>query len=411
MLSLNLSIAIRSLFSKRSRYSHSAIGWVALVGLILGVAAQVIAFSILSGFEKQFTESILGFNADLVVLREGEIDDPEQVLRKIKTYEKEGVKAITPFLYREGLIAHRSKTKGLVVKGIDTSSFSNVYSLKFKVYDSVKNSALSLLKSQDNSSEIPLILGADLADYLGISASNPYVNLLSPQSELSASSPAKPFKKFKVLGTFSSGLYEFDSQFALASLDHVQEFFNVPGVITGYEMKVQDLPKASEIAKTMSREFPFPFQVLSWDELNSEIFQALKLEKKLFFIIMGLIVLVAAANLLGLVFILISEQSKEISILKAMGMKNKTLKSIFTFQGLILGTLGVILGCALGGVLAELISHYAWIHMTKEVYLISKLPIEMNYKVLCGVATFGLACTYLASWFASRRVLELKLDL
>lgn len=412
---LALKIAFRSLFSKRSRYAHSSIGWVALIGLILGVCAQVVALSILVGFEKHFTQSILGFNADLVLLRDGEISNPDTVLPQVKLYESKGVRAITPFLYREGLIAHHSKVKGFAIKGIDTNTFSSVYNLEFKVFSDVENSDSkkvihSLNKPQEEGTS-PILLGVDLAEYLGVGSENPYVSIMLPKGDLKKISDPKQFKKFKVIGTFSSGLYEFDSQFALMDLSLAQKFFDLSNTITGYEMKVKDLKKASHIAEAMAEDFTFPYQALSWDELNAEIFQALELEKKLFFIIMGLIVLVAAANLIGLVVILISEQSKEISILKVMGMKNKTLERIFAFQGLLLAIGGVGLGCGLGWLVAKMLAQYSFIPLAKEVYLVSQLPIEVNARMLIWVCGFGILSAYGASRIASRRVINLTLDL
>lgn len=412
---LSFKIALRSLFSKRSRYAHSAIGWVALLGLILGVAAQVVALSILSGFEKHFTESILGFNADLVLLRDGEISDSASVLKQLKNYERQGVKAMTPFLYREGLIAHHSKVKGLVTKGIETSTFKDVYNIKVNLYDLQKISeskpAIQSLSFESSSQLTPLLLGSDLAEYLGVKAEDPFVSILLPKGDLKSLSNPQAFQKFQVIGTFSSGLYEFDSQFALMDLAKAQSFYAVPDIVSGYEMKVQNLSQAAQLAEAMSKDFNFPFQALSWDELNAEIFQALKLEKKLFFIIMGLIVIVAAANLIGLVVILISEQSKEISIFKVMGMKNKTIKNIFTLQGLFLALLGICLGCALGYLLAYQLAHHSLINIAKEVYLLSEVPVALSWEMFVWVFVFGFLTSYLATQFASRKVSKLDLDL
>lgn len=415
MTFLALKIACRNLFSKRSRYAHSAIGWVALIGLILGVAAQVVALSILVGFEKHFTESILGFNADLVLLRDGEVSNPEFVLSQIKNYEAQGVRAVTPFLYREGLIAHHSKVKGFAIKGIDLSTFSNVYKLELNPYSDLKipeaKAMIQHLSQESAEGESPVILGSDLADYLGVNEKDPYVSILLPKGDLKKISDPKQFKKFKVIGTFSSGLYEFDSQFLLMDLTKAQKFFELPHVVTGFEMKVKNLKKASMLAEAMAKDFSFPYQALSWDELNAEIFQALKLEKKLFFIIMGLIVIVAAANLIGLVVILISEQSKEISILKVMGMKNKTLERIFAFQGLLLAFTGIALGCGLGWMIAKILATYAFIPLAKEVYLISSLPVEVNARMLVWICGFSALSAYGASRIASKRIVDLPLDL
>ncbi|GEM_PF-1291802 len=412
-MNLALKIAFRSLASRRSRYAHSAIAWIALLGLILGVAAQVVAVSILAGFEQHFTQSILGFNAHLVLLREGEINETAFVLGKLKNYEStSALQAITPFLYREGLIAHRSKVKGIAIKGIEPITFSKVYDLQIRLFKGKADENNNIQKALEEVGEMPsLLLGTDLAETLEIKPDDNIVSILSPHGDLKKISDVNQFKKFRVVGTFSSGMYEYDSQFAFLNLKSAQDFFEAPQVVTGFEMKVADLTKASPLAEEMAKDFSFPYQALSWDELNAEIFRALKLEKKLFFIIMGLIVLVAAANLIGLIVILVSAQSKEISILKAMGMKNKTLQRIFTLQGLLLALVGILSGACLGIFSSYFLAHHYLIPLAKEIYLISALPISFSWKMMAWVMGFGGGVSYLATSIASRRIIHLDLDL
>src|SRR4029453_5449238 len=200
-----LWIALRSLFSKRSRYAHSAIGWITVLGLTLGVAAQCVALSILGGFEKTFTQAILGLNAHLVVMREGEIDQGESVLEKVRGIAgPEAIRGITPFLYREGLMAHHSKVKGVVFKGIDPLTFPRVYDVKVRLFQDLagENSLSEILKPQGK--ETPLLLGSDLAEYLGVTADDRMVSVLSPQGDLKRISDVNNFKRFQVVGTFES---------------------------------------------------------------------------------------------------------------------------------------------------------------------------------------------------------------
>jgi lipoprotein-releasing system permease protein len=409
---LSLWIALRSLFSRRSRYAHSAIGWITILGLVLGVTAQGVALSILGGFEKTFTRSILGFNAHLVLMREGEISDPNQVLKKLEPFRGgEGITAVTPFLYREGLVAHHSKVKGIVMKGIDPLTFQRVYDVKIRLFSSPsEGTPLSeLLKSRGGNP--PILLGSDVAEALGVGPDDRVVSLLSPQGELKKAADVNHFIRLEVIGTFTSGLYEYDSQFALMNLSEAQGFFKVPGKVTGFEMQVGRLEGAKDLARRIEGAFGVPFQAIPWDELNAEIFYALRLEKKLFFILMGLIVAVAAANLVGLVVILVTDQSKEVSIFRAMGIKPKTLSRVFTLQGMILAAVGGFLGSGLGFVFVYLLSRYSVVSLAKEVYLVSSLPIELSWKNFGGVLAFSTGISYLATRMAARRVLRMKLDL
>src|SRR4030095_5640106 len=407
-----LWIALRSLFSKRSRYAHSAIGWITVLGLTLVVAAQCVALSILGGFEQAFTHAILGFNAHLVAMREGEIDPSEPLLDKLKVVAGPGaITGATPFLYREGLMAHHSKVKGVVFKGIDPLTFPRVYDVKVRLFQDLagKTSLSEVLKPEGG--EPPLLLGGDLAEALGVTAEDRTVSVLSPQGDLKKIADVNNFKRFQVVGTFESGLYEYDSQFAFLSLPEAQSFFKVPGKITGWEMRLADYGQAKSLARRMEKALGVPFQVISWDELNAEIFYALRLEKKLFFIIMGLIVLVAAANLVGLVVILVSEQAREVSIFRAMGMKAKTLKKVFTLQGMLLALAGAVLGTALGWMLSSFLATHALFKLAKEVYLVSTLPIDLSVWNMAGVFMFCLIVSYGDTQIAARRLMKMKLDL
>ena len=411
-MSLPFRIALRSLFSKRSRYLHSAIGWIAVIGLILGVASQAVALSILGGFEEAFTRSILGFNAHLVLMREGEISDPAEVLKKLKPYEnQEGITSKTPFLYREGLLTHHGKVKGAVLKGIDPLTFGSVYDVKLRIFSSSSpgGSLAEVLKNKGSAP--PILMGSDLAEYLGVTPDDRMISILSPQGDLKKITDVNNFKRFEVVGTFTSGLYEYDSQFSLIDLNQAQEFFKAPGRITGYEMRVGNLKQAHALADQLGEVFGFPYQLISWDELNSEIFKALKIEKKLFFLIMGLIVAVAAANLIGFIVVLVAGQSKEVSILKAMGLSSRKVGRIFFWQGMILALIGVLVGSGLGWVVSMMLSHYAWITLAKEVYLVSKLPIVLSWTNFLGVLIFSLVISWGATQWATRRVRRLEWDL
>ncbi len=401
-------IATRSIFNRRSKYAHSAIGWIAIIGLMLGVASQTVTLSILAGFEKTFTESILGFNADLFLNREGEIDHPQKILAELESNPQ--IRSITPFLYREGLVAHHSKVKGVVLKGIDPLTFQKVYGVTFRLFSASPN-FLSLFSPENQKShDPPIIVGSDLAKELGVSDQERKISILSPQGDLKNITAVNNFKNFEVIGTFSSGLYEYDSQFALLDLTQAQKFFGVSNQVTGFEMKIADLKRAKDLAVQLREKFGFPYQVVPWDELNSEIFEALKLEKKLFFILMGLMIAVAAANLIGLIVVLVSGQSKEIAILKAMGMSTQTLNRIFTLQGVLLALVGIFFGVILGSGICALLKTYSLIELAREVYLVSSLPILFSVKNILLIVAFSFLVSYLTASLASRRLVKSKLE-
>ncbi len=387
-------IAFRNLFSRRFRAKHSAIGWIALLGLLLAVAIQTVSLSILGGFEEAFTRSILGFNAHLVLMREGEITHLSEVENKLNAWKSpQGIIAETPFLYREGILTHQSQVRGVVIKGIDPFTFQNVYDVHFQYFPEEKTKVPTLL------------LGKDLADSLGVNEKNREVSLLSPVGSLKKIN----FKKFEVAGIFTTGLYEYDSQFSFMNLKAAQTFFKAENTITGIEMKLGDWERAPRLAEKIENELGLPFQVIAWQELNQDIFQALKLEKKNFFLIMGLIILVASGNLMGLMVIFMIHQSREVATLRALGLSLSALRKIFILQGITVAFLGSVAGLTVGGFVSYGLSHFYFVPLAKEIYLVSSLPISLRFGYLMMTFLFSMGVSWLAIQFAARRLTALKL--
>ncbi len=404
-MSLSFQIALRSLFSRRSRLALSAIGWVAIFGLLLGTAVQTLTLAVLDGFEKSITRSILDFNAHLVIMGQEEVQLPFPD-EQFKPYESQGLEAWTPYLYRVGMIAHHSKVKGFVLKGIDPQSFSGVYRMEIKPYLASPSSPDWTAVFQDTGEMPTVILGADLAEAMGVKPEDPVVSILSPKSDVKNIADARNFKRFKVVGTFSTGIYEYDSQFLLMSLAQAQDFFQAKEAVSGYGLRFRDPSQVHPIARLLQAEFGNTFSFLTWDQLNAEIFYVLSLEKTLFFLIMGLIIAIAATNLIGLTLILMTRQSKEIVILRALGFSPKALKRIFQIQGLVIGGLGVFSGCLLGGAISYFLAHHSVLTLSKEWYQVSALPVSLSWKNILSVAVFSFSMAYLATTFAARRVMK-----
>jgi len=399
----------RNLIPRSEFFSLKGMATVALLGIVLGVAAQSVTLSILDGFEKSFKQSILGFNAQLVLLKEGDIENSEDLQKQLLDYTDKGIRAMTPFLYRETLIVYHSTIKGVVLKGIDPQSFSNVYQVQITPFSPNSKPGAQILS--ETAEYPPVILGRDLAEQLALKPEDPFISVFSPEGNLSKVADEKNFKRFQVVGVFSTGLYEYDSQFMLVNLSTAQSFFKIPDKITGFEMKVEPLEAASSLATQLQNVFETPYQIISWNQLNAEIFQALRIEKQVFFILMGLLVLVASSNLVGLMIVLIAAQRKEVSILRALGMKSRNLKALFALQGAFLAGMGVIIGLILGAGLTYGLAHFQIFDVAKEVYLVSKLPVAFSMKNFLQVFVFAMLISVIASLWAARRVTKIELDL
>jgi lipoprotein-releasing system permease protein len=385
------------------------------VGVGLGVATLTLTQAVSSGLEKAFLESILGFNAHLVVLKEGEMGDPqEEAVRIQEALKGQGI-AFTPFLYREVLMVWKGRVKGAVLKGIDPLTFPKVYVVKVRpgigsqVPANIGNLLQDPLQPEGTEEQLPrLVLGVDLAQALGLNGSGELVKVFIPVEDQKTGGR---FQVFQVSGVFETGLHEFDEGFALGDLTQLQALFGVPGRATGIEWRLQDPSVAETLAAEMKENFRLPYDVISWQRLNGPLFRALRLERILFFVVMTMVVVVAAFNIVGVLLLMIFDKSREISILKAMGASERSLKRVFGLQGLALGTAGCLFGLVLGGGIAWILRTTQWIQPVKEVYLVDRLPVSFSPGMVFSVVGVSLLIAYLATQFGVARLKKTPLDL
>ena len=258
-----------------------------------------------------------------------------------------------------------------------------------------------------------VVIGKELAKNLGIFLFDT-VHLLSPMGVPTPLGMVPRIKKFLVVGVFDSGFYEYDSTLACLSLKDCQEFLNMDDTVTGIEIRVNDIYKANVIAKALEKKIGYPYGVKNWMEMNKNLFSALKLEKRAMFIILSLIVLVAAFNIISTLIMVVMEKNREIAILKSMGATSRSIMKIFIFQGLTIGTIGTLLGC-IGGLSVALniekLSHFIenlfkFKILPSDVYYLSELPSRVNYGdvsiIVIGTMLICFLATIYPSWRASR---------
>lgn len=402
---------IKKYSSFRSQRGVRLVLRLAVLGVALGVATLTLTQSVLSGFERTFRDSILGFNAHLVVLKEGEMKDPEAEKRRILPELESLLDSWTPFLYREGLFLAHGKVKGAVLKGIDPLTFQKVYAVKVRPLEKSQVAAniKDLLRSREGTPA--LILGADLAEELGIGQAGERVKIFLPRTAANSPASEKNFQVFEVTGTFSTGLYEYDQGFAFVDLAGLQKVFGVTELISGLEFRLKDPLRAEMIAQETKQRLGFPYDAVSWEKLNGPLFRALRLERWVFFVIMSMVVLVAAFNIIGVLLLMIFQKSREISILRAMGAPYSGLKRLFGIKGLGIGAAGCFLGLVMGAALARILQATGVFKLAKEVYLVGELPIDFSWLVVGTVATVSLGISWLATQFAVSRLRRMPLDL
>ncbi len=367
---IDLHIARRLLFTRRERFL-SVSSWVAMLGVCFGVASLLITLSIVSGFQKEYKKAVLGFNSHLIFLRDDEIENPDVLAKKFSKYETLGKKIDqTPFIYREGMAVAGSRVKGVVLKGVNLEK-----------YISLSHMSLDRMTTIKNKDHLPeLFLGKSLAEELKLTEKQDSVlRILFPQGLKPEDSGIKNIKKFFVAGTFESGLYDYDSSFAFLTLAEASKFFQTEGRVSGIEVWLENPDRAEAWAQAMRKDFPFPNTVMTWRELNENIFRALEMEKIVFSILILVLMTVASLNIVSTLMMLLIQRRGEISILKALGCSWKRLRKIFLLDGLLIGSVGTVLGIFLGLVVLLVLKYWQPIPLAPEIYFIRHVPVVFSW--------------------------------
>ncbi|HKY64529.1 MAG TPA: ABC transporter permease [bacterium] len=382
----------------------------AVFGVALGVATLTLTQSVMSGFEKVFRESILGFNAHLVLLKQGEMEDIPAEEKAIQAKLGADYRGGTPFLYREGLLVAKGRVKGAVLKGIDPLTFNRVYAVKVRPFSRTQVPAKieDLLKTDKG---LPaLVLGSDLAKELEVEGLGSTLKIFLPKRGAEKGGEEN-FRTFEVTGVFSTGLYEYDHGFAFVDLQTLQGLLEAEGRASGIEMVIRDPAAAEAIAENLEAGLSPAYQAVSWQRLNGPLFSALHKERLMFLIIMAMVVAVASFNIVGVLLLMIFDKAREISILRSLGATVGGLQRVFAYQGLAIGAVGGILGIGLGAGIAWLVQRTEWLKLEKEVYLVERLPVEWSPEVALTVGAVTLAVTLVASLVGVSRLKRSGLDL
>ncbi|MGB7573701.1 MAG: lipoprotein-releasing ABC transporter permease subunit [Thermodesulfobacteriota bacterium] len=400
-------IGLRYLKAKRKQTFISIITLISIVGFALGVWALIVVLAVMSGFEKTLKEKILGTQAHLVVLKTSQegMDRYEEVVKEVE--QVKGVVSATPFILSQVMLSSESNVFGVVLNGIDPDRVGKVIELA----RNMKAGRLQDLKAEGDSPGI--ILGVELAKRLGVSL-NDAIQVISPLGTMTPMGMMPKMKRFRVMGIFYSGMYDFDNTLAYISIVSAQKFLNMDSRVTGIEIKTSDVYKVKKIGKEIRQKLGFPFWTRDWMEMNRNLFSALKLEKVAMFIILVLIVLVAAFNIISTLIMVVMEKNKDIAILKSMGAPSKGILRIFIIEGGVIGVVGTFFGTVVGLATAlnlEKVSGFVenlfgFKILPSDVYYIDKLPSQVNPLdvglIVMTAILISLLATLYPSWRASK---------
>jgi len=394
-------IALRYLKSRRKHRGISFNTFISIAGITLGVMALIVVLAVMSGFHEDLRNKILGVNAHIVVLNfTGPIDNYKLLIPKIK--RTDGVTAAAPFVIGQVMIAKGSKAHGVYFRGIDPIYEARAGILKKKIREGSFDALMN-----ENASIPPVIIGSELAAMLGVFPGDK-IRIISAHMKPGPMGLIPKVKEFRVVGIFEVGMFEYDANLAITNLKSAQDFFGLGNAVTGIEVRINDIFKAPEIRKLLTSKLGRNYYARDWIQMNKTLFSALKLEKFAMFVILTLIVLVAAFNIVSTLVMNVIEKEREIAILKAMGTTNRSIMVIFILQGLIIGLLGTTLGVIGGYTLSYIIGHYKLIKLPADVYYISHLPVKMKLFDFIAVSAASILISLIATIYPARQAARLN---
>ncbi|MFA9433457.1 MAG: lipoprotein-releasing ABC transporter permease subunit [Deltaproteobacteria bacterium] len=404
-MSYELFIGLRYLKAKRKQTFVSLITLISIAGVMVGVTALIVVIAVMNGFKEDLRDKILGVTSHVVISRfDGNISKYQEVRAKVG--EVSGVNAATPFIYTQVMISSRKAISGAVLRGIEPKTASKVINLPKNMRAGSLEELEAENKPEGMRSTPGIILGNELARNIGALRGDP-VTVISPLGRLTPLGRVPRSQTFRVAGIFDSGMYEYDSTIAYVSLWAAQRFLGIGDRVTGIEVRVDDIYAADRVARAIGKALDgYPYWSRDWMRMNKNLFSALKLEKIVMFIILTLIILVAAFNIVGTLIMVVIEKTRDIAILKSMGATRRSIMKIFMIEGAVIGLVGTLLGLLGGYTICTLLATYKFIELPSDVYYISTLPVQMNPLDVALIALAAIVITLAASvypaWQASR---------
>ncbi len=391
-------VARRYLKAKRKQAVISIITVISVVGVAAGVMALIIALAINNGFRNTLQQSLLGAYAHVIVLEKRPgygMGNWRELSAKFARVPH--VLAAAPALYEKGYIYTDSGSNIVVLKGIQTGA-------ELRTSDILRRlKAGSLDGLAPRAGALPgIVLGTSLAETLNASPGGT-VTVMAPQAIMTPTQGLRPsYQRFRVVGTFESGFYEIDSAWAFGALNAVQRLYDLEDVVNAVELKLDDIYVAPQVAAAVDRVAGPNLRASTWMEQNRHILNALNLERAVTYVTIGLIVLVAALNILITLIMMVMEKNRDIAILVSMGAKAQQIRRIFMFQGVLIGVVGTAIGLAAGHLLSFLADKYRWIRLDEEVYALSFVPFHPRWVDTVWVAALAILISFVATIYPAR---------
>lgn len=396
-----LFIGLRYTRAKRRNHFISFISMISMLGMGLGVMALIVVLSVMNGFQKEIRARMLGASPHLEVVADGgQLHDWQPILGKVAQHPQ--ISAAAPYIAGQGMLSFGQSVQGVMVRGIDPAREAAITELS----DKMKAGALSDLRGGD----FTIVIGSDLARKLGARVGDK-IMLIAPQGQITPAGMMPRLKQFRVAGIFEIGMAPYDNSLALIHLGDAQKLFQFGEAVSGISAKLRNIDLAPRVARELQKDLPPELYANDWTHQNSNYFRAVQMEKKMMFIILSLIVAVAAFNIVSTLVMAVTDKQADIAILRTLGASPRSIMKIFIVQGVVIGVIGTLLGSGSGIVLAlnldvvvPFIERLFGMHfLAKDVYYISELPSDLHYPEVALVASMSFLISLLATLYPSYR--------
>ena len=394
-------MAMRYLRARRQEGFISVIAWFSLVGIALGVATLIIVMSVMNGFRQELLERILGINGHLSVYGPvaGQMTDYQPMLKKL--VDLDGVISVNPLIEGQVMASAKGVAKGALVRGISAEDLAK----RKIVATNIKQGSLANFKGDD-----VVIIGSRLAQNMGVRVGDK-LTLISPKGNITAFGTVPRMRAFKIVGTFEIGMYEYDSGFVFMPLEAAQIYFRMPEGVSNIEVFIKNPDDAPDMGLRVTRELKGQVRVHDWQRANASFFNAIQVERNVMFLILTLIILVAAFNIISSLIMLVKDKGRDIAILRTMGATRGMIMRIFLIAGASVGVIGTMLGFGLGLAFAANIETIRrWIEgltgtdlFAAEIYFLSRLPAVVDPTEVTTIVWMGLGLSFLATLYPSWR--------
>ena len=387
-------ISLRYLKTKKRYGTVSLNTFISIAGVVIGVATSIITLAVMTGFQGYFRDKILSAMPHIVVMEFTGTGVKDQQALQDKIEKVPHVLATTPFIYGQSMLTAQDRMQGVVVRGIDPKAEPTVTDL-------AKNMTTGTLNDLETGrGKLPgIIIGEDLARKLGVSVGDTITMVNPLGGEESAMGIIPKMKKFEIVGLFDAGMYDYNTTFVYIAIPDAQKFFDMPGRISGIQVRIDDVYQAGAISSAIQKAAGYPYITRNWMEQNKNFFSALLLEKIGMSLILFVIIIVASFNIIGTLTMIVMEKSREIAILKSMGASSRSIVKIFMFAGLAIGMVGTALGVIIGYSAVTVLTKTDVITLPKDVYQVSHLPLSISGFDILFISLTALGISFLATLY------------